>query len=446
MRLSDFIQTQLDAILDEWQAFAQQIPPAQRMDPLALRDHSGDILLAIAADLTQAQSADQQAEKAQGHAPRPLHETAAELHGAARLSEGFSVDHAMSEFRALRASVLRLWSERPGNVASEGAEDIMRFNEAIDQALGESLARYSANKERQTRLFDTLLATSPDLNYIFDSDGVLIYANRALARVYGMGVSELLGQNIFDLCAPFQSDLEQHARHVVSAQATHRGEMQYRLPGGHELAYEYLLVPVLDEHGAVEAVAGTARDITERKANEERIRHSANYDFLTDLPNRSLFRDRLEHEVKHAARTGLPLALLFIDLDDFKEVNDAHGHAAGDQLLQQVALRITACVRDTDTVARLGGDEFTVILTDITKPAYIDTLSRELLEELGKPFTLARGEARISASIGITLYPQDAILPEELVTNADAAMYVAKNAGRNRYRFFTAPMRTRQRR
>ncbi|HZV64102.1 MAG TPA: sensor domain-containing diguanylate cyclase, partial [Telluria sp.] len=440
MRLSDFIPARIEAILDEWQAFARQLPPARRMDPRALRDHAGAILLAIAADLARAQSADQQAAKAQGHAPRPLQESAAELHGAARLSEGFSVDHTMSEFRALRASVLRLWSACPGHVAGEGVDDMMRFNEAIDQALGESLARYSANKERQTRLFETLLATSPDLNYIFDRDGLLIYANRALARLYGMSAGQLPGQNMYALCAPFHSDFEQHARHVIAAKATHRGEMQYRLRGGHALAYEYLLVPVLDAQGEVEAVAGTARDITERKANEERIRHSANYDFLTDLPNRSLFGDRLEHEVKHAARTGLPLALLFIDLDDFKAVNDAYGHAAGDELLQRVARRISACVRDTDTVARLGGDEFMVILTDITRPAHIDMLSRELLEELAKPFHLARGEARISASIGITLYPQDAILPDELVTNADAAMYAAKHAGRNRYRFFSAAM------
>jgi diguanylate cyclase (GGDEF)-like protein len=185
-------------------------------------------------------------------------------------------------------------------------------------------------------------------------------------------------------------------------------------------------------------VAGSARDITERKRSEEQVRRSANHDSLTDLPNRGLFRERLEHEVKHSARTGLPLALLFIDLDGFKEVNDRLGHAAGDQLLQQVAHRISSCVRDTDTVARLGGDEFTVILTDVTRPQHIHAIAEKILDELRKPFALAAGQASISGSIGITVFPGDGSTPDELVRNADEAMYAAKNAGRNRYRFFTA--------
>ncbi|WP_229458866.1 GGDEF domain-containing protein [Massilia glaciei] len=203
-------------------------------------------------------------------------------------------------------------------------------------------------------------------------------------------------------------------------------------------------MPVLDEQGRVEAVAGTARDITERKANEERVRRSANYDSLTGLPNLSLFRDRLDHEIKHALRTGLPLALLFIDLDGFKAVNDELGHAAGDELLRQAAHRINGCVRDTDTVARIGGDEFTVILTDVTREAHIDVIARELLDALGAPFPLGPQNATISASIGISLSPQDSIVPDMLVRNADlamyVAMYVAKHAGRNAYRYFTVQM------
>ena len=200
-------------------------------------------------------------------------------------------------------------------------------------------------------------------------------------------------------------------------------------------------MPVFNPAGRCEAIAGSARDVTERKASEERSRRSANHDFLTDLPNRSLFRERLEHEIKHSARTGLPLALLFIDLDLFKEVNDRLGHAAGDQMLQEVAQRISACVRDTDTVARLGGDEFTVILTDVTRPQHIETIAAEILDELRQPFALAAGEAAISCSIGITVYPGDATTPDEMVRNADEAMYASKNAGRNRYQFFTLAMR-----
>lgn len=193
---------------------------------------------------------------------------------------------------------------------------------------------------------------------------------------------------------------------------------------------------MLDRAGRCEAVAGSARDITERKAAEERVRRSANYDSLTGLANRSLFRERLQHELKHAARTGLPLGLLFIDLDRFKEINDELGHAAGDQLLKQVADRISACVRDTDTVARLGGDEFTVILTDVTDPAHIDHLAGQIIGTLRQPFALDGGAAAISASIGVSLFPVDGHTADALTRHADEAMYAAKNAGRDQYRFF----------
>jgi diguanylate cyclase (GGDEF)-like protein len=217
--------------------------------------------------------------------------------------------------------------------------------------------------------------------------------------------------------------------------------MHAKLESGEQRTYEYLLVPVYDPGGRCEAIAGSARDVTERKASEERSARSARHDFLTDLPNRILFRERLEHEIKHSARTGLPLALMFIDLDLFKEVNDQMGHAAGDQMLKEVAWRLSACVRDTDTVARLGGDEFTVLLTDVTVPQHINDIAAEILGELRKPFVLDAGEAVISCSIGIAVCPDDASTPDDLVRNADQAMYASKNAGRNRYQFFTAAMR-----
>jgi len=440
MKFSDFIRTNMERILDEWECFARDIPSASQLEAKTLRDHAKGILTAIAADLEQPQTPDQQNLKAKGRAPPSLSETEAAMHGAARVSEGFSVTDTMAEFRALRASVLRMWSEFDPGAHGDTNDQITRFNEAIDQAVFESLARYSVDRERHTRLFDALLASSPDLNFIVEPGGRLLYTNKAFAALYKVTPSELTGKNLFVLCAPVAAELQLHVHGTAKTGAPYRGEMLYKLSLGKELAYEYLLMPVIDQRGQVEAVAGSARDITERKATEERIRRSANYDSLTGLPNRSLFLDRLEHEVKHAARTGLPLALLFIDLDGFKEVNDRLGHAAGDELLRQAAQRIHACVRDTDTVARLGGDEFTVILTDVTQAAHIDVLAQEILDALNKPFALMHAQASISGSIGITLAPQDGVSPDALVRNADLAMYVAKNAGRNGYRFFTGQM------
>ena len=166
----------------------------------------------------------------------------------------------------------------------------------------------------------------------------------------------------------------------------------------------------------------------------------ANFDGLSGLPNREMFRDRLAQEIKKSDRTHLPLALILIDLDQFKEVNDTLGHEIGDILLQEAALRIVDCVRTTDTVARLGGDEFTIVLPLLSNTSHTEDIAQKIITRLAEPFHL-RGEiVYISASLGITLYPTDATDIDEMIRNADQAMYVAKNNGRNRFSYFTAAL------
>lgn len=194
-----------------------------------------------------------------------------------------------------------------------------------------------------------------------------------------------------------------------------------------------------DKNGALR-MTGMMTDISEKKQSDERIWRHANFDALTGLPNRRLFRDRLYQEVKKAHRTGSQAALLFIDLDRFKEVNDLLGHDAGDQLLRQAAKRLCACVRQSDTVARLGGDEFTVILTELDGVAHVEQIAQKILATMAEPFHLDNEVAYVSGSIGITLYPDDAADTEDLIRNADQAMYAAKNSGRNQFSYFTRSM------
>ncbi|NHZ43352.1 EAL domain-containing protein [Massilia aquatica] len=178
-------------------------------------------------------------------------------------------------------------------------------------------------------------------------------------------------------------------------------------------------------------------DVTEKKTSEALIWQQANFDPLTRLPNRRMFHDRLEHDILRCRRDGTRVAILFIDLDQFKEVNDTLGHQQGDVLLIDAARRISACVRDSDTVARLGGDEFTVILPQLGETGSVGAIAQKILDVLQAPFALGQEQAYISASVGITLYPDDARDIDDLLKHADQAMYAAKNAGRNRFSYFT---------
>jgi len=187
-------------------------------------------------------------------------------------------------------------------------------------------------------------------------------------------------------------------------------------------------------------MTGTVSDISEKRRAEEVIWQQANFDPLTGLPNRRLFRDRLDQEVKKSHRTGFPVALLFIDLDHFKEANDVLGHDMGDLLLIEAANRISSCVRESDTVARLGGDEFTAILPQHDDVAHVKSIAQKMVDALAQPFHLGNEVVYLSGSIGITFYPTDASDSEELIRNADQAMYAAKSGGRNQFRYFTRLM------
>jgi diguanylate cyclase (GGDEF)-like protein/PAS domain S-box-containing protein len=198
--------------------------------------------------------------------------------------------------------------------------------------------------------------------------------------------------------------------------------------------------PIFDEQGRFRGYRGTGRDITEQRQAEERIQHMAHHDALTGLPNRALLNDRLGQAIALAQRNRELLALLFIDLDRFKTVNDSLGHPTGDSLLCAVADRLVACVRATDTVARLGGDEFVVLLTDIKQAVDSAQVAQKAVESLSQPFRVGKHVLHITPSIGICTFPHDGHDVDTLMRNADAAMYHAKEMGRNNYQFFTQSM------
>jgi len=267
-----------------------------------------------------------------------------------------------------------------------------------------------------------------------DTAGRYLGCNSSFERFFHKTRAELVGKTVFDTHSP-----ELSARYAAQDQALFNEpgsqvyETQIRDQEGtlHDVVFHKATYRNAD--GQVAGLVGAVFEITERKRAEELIWRQANFDVLTGLPNRRMARDRLTQWLKQAARTGTQLALLYLDLDHFKEINDSLGHAKGDALLVQVAQRLRTCVREADTVARLGGDEFMVILGDLDGVDAAPRVAQSIVEALARPFDLNADQAWVSVSVGIAVYPQDASDADTLCRYADQAMYQAKDQGRNRF-------------
>jgi len=310
------------------------------------------------------------------------------------------------------------------------------FNEMADgfKAMLEARKRAEESLARENRKNETLLRTASDGIHILDLDGYVVQVNDAFCRMLGYTAAELLAMNAA------QWDVQWTAAQIKANIAALGNdpvmlETRHRRHDGSVIDVDVSVAKV-DIDGQ-QLVYCSSRDVSERKRSEEKMVELAYYDNLTGLPNRTLFYDRLTQEIKKAHRAGLKMAVLYIDLDKFKEVNDTLGHSMGDVLLKETARRINGCVREADTVARLGGDEFIIILSELDDASSIERVAENILHKLAEPFQLVDEVAYVSASMGITLYPDDATGVEELLKDADQAMYVAKNAGRNRLSYFT---------
>lgn len=273
---------------------------------------------------------------------------------------------------------------------------------------------------------------------ILEVDGTIRSVNPAFLQLCGYPVRELVGRSIRSLCEGLHDDVFFTAQTSSLADTGRwQGEMSLRRANG-SILNELVSLSVLPGNDSVSAsYVAVLADITQLKEAEAEYRAKANYDPLTKLPNRNLFQDRLNHLFLQSERSGRHFAILFIDLDGFKPVNDQFGHEAGDLLLKVVAGRLRDCVRKNDTVCRLGGDEFLMLLEDIVEPDMVKHTAARAVDELRLPITVGGRQVNVSASVGIAIYPEDGDNPATLLANADAAMYLAKRGGKNRYAFFS---------
>jgi len=307
-------------------------------------------------------------------------------------------------------------------------------------AVKEDISRQKESED-QLQMAAAVFEAASEAIMVCDGNNIIETVNDSFTEITGYSLDEVIGQTPSILKSGRHS--KQFYKDMINNLVINgkwEGEIWNRRKNG-EIYPQWLSIKTIqDDNENTIRYISLFSDITNRKQNEERILYQANYDALTGLPNRSLFMDRLQRAVIQAERSKTKIALLFIDLDRFKNVNDSLGHACGDLLLQEAASRLTSLVRKSDTVARLGGDEFTVIIPDLTDYHLIENLVEKLLDQLSAAYSLENNIAFVSASIGITIFPNDGNNVEELLKNADTAMYQAKDNGRNLSQFFTQEM------
>jgi diguanylate cyclase (GGDEF)-like protein/PAS domain S-box-containing protein len=326
------------------------------------------------------------------------------------------------------------WSHpmyRDGEVAGV----VVTFVDITERRAAESALRASEAR------FRALFEASGDGIVVLRGDTV-VDCNDAACRMFRCTCDQMIGQTIAQLSAPQQAGRPPllEGERLVGARVY---EWRHRRFDGTLFDAEVNLTPV--RLGDEPHLIRTIRDISERKHAQARIEFLAHHDVLTGLPNRVLLRDRFDHARAFAERSKANVAMLFLDLDNFKAVNDSFGHAAGDDLLKAVALRLDTCIRDTDTISREGGDEFLVLLNDMPDPEQVERVAGKILTALAEPIQIAGHVLNVGGSIGIALYPDDGHDFDALLQCADVAMYNAKAAGRNTYRFFDPAMNARVR-
>jgi diguanylate cyclase (GGDEF)-like protein/PAS domain S-box-containing protein len=298
----------------------------------------------------------------------------------------------------------------------------------VGAAVGKSERRYRLLFERN--LAGVFLATLA---------GRVLECNQAAAFMFGYDspeeVLDLPVANLYNTASDWESLLTK----LKSEKSVTNHEMRFRRKNG-DSAWAMLNVSLIDDDSGIANIEGTLIDITERKVAEERVQSLAYYDALTGLPNRILLRDRLSKALSTARRQNQKVALLFLDLDRFKIVNDSLGHSVGDLLLQEIAGRLKSVAREQDTIARLGGDEFLIVLTNVKDIPGAAVAVERFMDAMTPAFVLQGRSFSISCSLGISIFPEHGADSETLIKNADAAMYSAKEGGRNNFQFFTADM------
>ena len=361
----------------------------------------------------------------------------ADLHGLQRILNG-EISSNTAEKRYIRKDGSLVWVNLTISLARTLAGEVDYFIVVTEDVT----ERKDATEH--LRMFARIFDSVHEGIIVTDSDKNIVFVNPAFSAITGYSIAEVLGKTP-KLMQSEEMDAAVHEEMWRSINETGRwmGEIVDQRRDGEKFVEWLSVNTLLDESGEASHYIAVFADISERKSVEERMAYMAQHDFLTDLPNRVLLMDRLAQAIAHAERDSRKVAIMFLDLDTFKVINDTLGHQVGDQLLQEVANRIRSTARASDTVSRQGGDEFVIMLPEVENTDVVALIAMKLLDTIAAPYLICENEIDVTTSIGISVYPEDGLDGDTLIKHADAAMYHAKGKGRNNYQFFTAEMNRR---
>ncbi len=359
------------------------------------------------------------------------------------------------EWLNIRQDGSPLWSRHlakaiPSPEGGQGAiwisEDITK-RKAIEDDLNQTrrlleqrVLERTAELEKAHQQLDAMIQCAPLAIYTRDRHSIVTSWNPAAERMFGWSAEEIVGRQIPSVPRDRLQEHEEMKRRVLAGETLMQTEVVRQRRDGRRIYLNMTIAPMRDSAGSITGYLTIAADISERKEAEQRIEFLAYHDVLTGLPNRLLLRDRVDQAMAQADRHHKHVALLFMDLDNFKQINDTLGHDTGDLLLKEVTQRLNQCIRDTDTVSRQGGDEFVILLRDLADGQAAVPVLDKLMEHMQRPFALDGNELTTSVSVGVAVYPEDGRTFDTLMKKADMAMYQAKENGRATYHFFNDAM------